>query len=80
MRRAIAGGLFLHTAEEMVKFLKNKFGAHENPTYLPKEIMESDFDKLSLDSRKTTVTTVDGSGKFQVIVFRPNSNKISSYK
>ena len=62
----------------MVSFLKSKYSDNENPHYIIKEIKEGDL-QIKRDNAKCKIyKRVDGSAKFQVIVFKPNSNSFKA--
>ena len=62
----------------MVSFVKSKFSNNENPHYIIKEIKEGDLE-IKRDNAKLKISKqVDGSTKFQVIVFKPNFNSFKA--
>ena len=50
---------------------ERKFGDQQHPKYVPKELLEKKHLRML-----TVFNTIDGSTKFQVIVFKPNSQTI----
>ena len=74
IHREIAAGNFFSCANEMVEFLNNKFKDHSSPNYVIKNIdgkqLEDDRSALKLKSFQT----IEGSSKFQTMIFNPNSD------
>ena len=58
--------------------LERKFGDNEHPKYVVKELSEKDELEEWVESRLKVFNTVNGSNKFQVIVFKPSSKTISA--
>ena len=78
IQREIAGGEVLLDCNHMVNYLKSKFSNNENPHYIIKEIKEGDL-QIKRDNAKCKIyKRVDGSAKFQVIVFKPYSNSFKA--
>ena len=72
IRREVATGYVLQTSSEMVEWLQIKFEIQRDPIYVFKI-----FNHKSLEAERATeqlkcYATVNGSAKFQVIVYRPN--------
>ena len=74
----IAGGEVLLDCDLMVSFPKSKFSDNENPHYIIKEIKEGDLQIKRNNAKCKICKWVDGSAKFQVIAFKPNSNSFKA--
>ena len=78
IRREIATGAFFEEATSMVEFLQDKFFSHINPKYIIKEIKEHEVHLERVKAKLKTVKTIDGSIKFQAMLFMPESNVIKA--
>ena len=78
IRGEIAGGEVLLDCDHMVSFLKSKFSDNENPHYIIKEIKEGVLQVKRDNAKRKIYKRMDGSAKFQVIVFKPNSNSFKA--
>ena len=72
VRREVAAGNPLRYASEMVEFLTEKFKDKVNPSYMFKEITSKRLETARSSERLKVFSTIEGSSKFQVIVFKPN--------
>jgi len=72
IRREIATGAFFIDIQDMNDMLCSKFSNHTEPSYFFKEINEGDTSDLRKKASLKVFNTINGSSKFQVIVFRPN--------
>ena len=77
LRRGIASEVIMRNAEEMVQFLKLKFDAKQNPSYIIKEIQEERLEIERTRRRLKSFKTIDGSSIFQAMCFKANQ---SSFK
>ena len=71
--KAVDSGISFSNSEEMVDYLDNKFEDSTSPKYYFKEIDAKKLDQLRARARANKYKTLQGSNKFQIIVFRPNS-------
>jgi len=72
LRRYIGTGGVINTAADCVSFLKNKFGDNSNPTIV-KELQKERIDQARADTRLKRYPTIEGSDRFQVMVYTPNA-------
>ncbi|XP_066925552.1 uncharacterized protein [Clytia hemisphaerica] len=75
VRREVANGSLFINAGDIVSFLQNKFEEKESPRYVIDEITDQ-AERLRNICRLKNFSSIEGSSKFQVMVFRPNNPKI----
>ena len=80
VRREIAAGRVMLDSNDIVDFLREKFGASTAVPYIIEEIDGKILDIERAMTRRKLYPTVDGSSKFQAIVFNPNTNKFKASK
>ena len=73
IRREVAAGKFLSTAEQMVEFLNDKFFERDHPKYSCHEVTSKILDEERASDRLFRHKTIEGSSTFQVLVFKPDS-------
>ena len=78
VRRAVAAGHSLKVSEDMVDFLKEKFGQNSNPTYMVKNIKPERLEAARAIEKRRIYKSIPGSSKFRVCVFRPNQTMKAS--
>ena len=78
IRREVASGRFFGSTEEMVEFLQQKFGYHTSPNYVPKMLCSKKINQLRDENKLISCKSIDGSSRFQVMVFHPNSSTIKA--
>lgn len=78
VRREVAAGKNLQFAEEMVKFLSEKFSEKSNPTYDFRNITPKQLEDARKEERLKAYNTIPGSSKFQAMVFRPHQQMKAS--
>lgn len=76
VRREIAAGALLTNAKDMVNFLNEKYSHKDNPKYVIKEITQAELEKERTNTK--VFNTIQGSSKFQVILFSPFSSTIKA--
>lgn len=74
IRREIAAGSFYSDVNDMVAMLREKFESKESPKYVCKVISENTVLEQRELSKLKVFPTINGSKKFQVMVFKPNQN------
>ena len=62
----------------MAGFLQEKFNDKLNPTYVVKEIKQRNVDLERAEAKFKIFKAIDGSTKFQVILFTPCSDSIKA--
>ena len=70
--------MYLEWASEMVDFLQENYSDRSNPTYYFKEIDCKQLDIARASSTLQKYPAIDGSAKFQVVVFNPHSNVLKA--
>lgn len=78
IRREIAAGEFFASSADMVEFLNEKFKNHSSPVYYFKELDSKELETERVEAKMRSYSTIEGSSKFHVMVFKPNSNVISA--
>ena len=73
LRRAIAAGEFFNDVGEMVEYLDETLHSTEHLQYIVKETDEKYLESERAAARLKLFPSVDGSNKFQVMLFEPNS-------
>lgn len=76
IRQEIAAGEFFSDAGDMVKFSQGKYKDHTSPHYVIKEIDPKQLEVDRATLKLKNFRGIQGSSKFQVIIFMPNSNTI----
>ena len=78
IRRAIAEDNFFENASTMVDYLNNKFENYTDPCYIIKEIEEEVLASMRRESQLKVFRGINGSSKFQVMLFQPNATFIKA--
>ena len=78
VRRAVGAGTTMRDSEFIVNFLNEKFGDKSEPIYVFKNITCEDIEEERAEERYVKYMTVEGSSKFQVLVFAPGKKMKAS--
>ena len=76
VRKAVAQGEFFADSTDAVSYLKDQLKDKENLTYVVIQILEEDLSILRPESQLKVYPTTEGSSKFQVMLFKPNSESV----
>ena len=77
VRREIAAGQIFLDSHDIVDFLTNKF-QDSNQGYIFQEIDERELDIQRAEAGRKKYPIIDGSSKFQAMVFTPNSTSFNA--
>ena len=78
VRREVAAGKKLQFGDEMVEFLSGKINSKTDPAYKFKNITTAQLEEARAEERLKVYSTIEGSSKFQAIVFKPNQKMKAS--
>ena len=78
LRKSVERGKIILNSGDCIELLSEKFNPvdYTNPTYSFQQISTTDLEIIRKSRSKKVYDTVDGTLKFHVIVFRPNSDYI----
>ena len=76
VRKAVAQGELFADSTEAVSYLNEQLKDKENLTYAVRKILEEDLSILRPESQLKVYPTTEGSSKFQVMLFKPNSESV----
>ena len=59
-------------ARDVVSFLNEKFSQNTSPRYVVREINNEDIQSSRVETQLKGFSSIEGSDKFQVAIFKPN--------